>query len=289
MPTVWIPQYKIAFPGDNFYPSFPNLLHARGTSPRYALDYVDSLDRVLSWNPEILAPSHGDPIFGREAVRDRVQKYRDAISTCTTRPSAASTRGRTCSRSCARCACRPRSQTVDTGEVYGRVDWSVRGIFDGYVGWFDGNVSEHVRDAARRRSIRSRRDGRRTRPRRGPRRRAARRRRPLQGVAHERRRAPGRRRPHRHALEVRRDALQGLLANAVNLNERGWLTAGLREVEQRPRTRREGEFSDAQASPDEPFAGDVLGWRPQARLASSPGGSDGGLGAAVAIIRRPKS
>jgi len=36
---------------------------------------------------------------------------------------------------------------------------------------------------------------------------------------------------NRAALEVRRDAVQTLLAGAVNLNERGWLTAALREVE----------------------------------------------------------
>jgi alkyl sulfatase BDS1-like metallo-beta-lactamase superfamily hydrolase len=28
---------------------------------------------------------------------------------------------------------------LDVGEAYGKVDWSVRGIFDGYVGWFDLN------------------------------------------------------------------------------------------------------------------------------------------------------
>jgi len=28
---------------------------------------------------------------------------------------------------------------LNVGEAYGKVDWSVRGIFDGYVGWFDLN------------------------------------------------------------------------------------------------------------------------------------------------------
>ena len=30
---------------------------------------------------------------------------------------------------------------LDIGETYGRISWSVRGIYEGYVGWFDGNVS----------------------------------------------------------------------------------------------------------------------------------------------------
>ena len=28
---------------------------------------------------------------------------------------------------------------LDVGETYGKVSWSVRGIYDGYIGWFDGN------------------------------------------------------------------------------------------------------------------------------------------------------
>ncbi len=30
---------------------------------------------------------------------------------------------------------------LDVGESYGKLSWSVRGIYEGYVGWFDGNVS----------------------------------------------------------------------------------------------------------------------------------------------------
>ncbi len=30
---------------------------------------------------------------------------------------------------------------LEIGESYGRLTWSIRGIYEGYVGWFDGNVS----------------------------------------------------------------------------------------------------------------------------------------------------
>ena len=30
---------------------------------------------------------------------------------------------------------------LDIGESYGKISWSVRGIYEGYVGWFDGNPS----------------------------------------------------------------------------------------------------------------------------------------------------
>src|SRR5271155_1332307 len=60
--SVWIPQWKTVFTGDNFYESFPNIYTLRGTEPRMALDYVHSLDRVLGWRPVILLPSHGPVI-----------------------------------------------------------------------------------------------------------------------------------------------------------------------------------------------------------------------------------
>lgn len=77
--SVWIPQWKAAFTGDNFYASFPNIYTLRGTEPRMALDYVHSLDKVLSWRPEILLPSHGPVVSGGAEIASRVTKYRDAI------------------------------------------------------------------------------------------------------------------------------------------------------------------------------------------------------------------
>ena len=36
-----------------------------------------------------------------------------------------------------------------SSEVYGKVPWSVRGIYEGYIGWFDGNVSNMYETPAR--------------------------------------------------------------------------------------------------------------------------------------------
>jgi alkyl sulfatase BDS1-like metallo-beta-lactamase superfamily hydrolase len=77
--TVWIPKLKAAFVGDNYYESFPNMYTLRGTRPRWALDYVNSLNKVLALEPELVLPSHGPAIKGRDEVRRRLTKYRDAI------------------------------------------------------------------------------------------------------------------------------------------------------------------------------------------------------------------
>jgi glyoxylase-like metal-dependent hydrolase (beta-lactamase superfamily II) len=77
--TVWVPRLKAAFVGDNYYESFPNLYTLRGTRPRWALEYVASLDRVLALEPEVVLPSHGEAIRGRDGQRhERRQGCADA-------------------------------------------------------------------------------------------------------------------------------------------------------------------------------------------------------------------
>lgn len=136
--TVWIPEYKIAFPGDNFYLSFPNLYTLRGTEQRRALDYVQSLSTVLSWNPEIVAPSHGNPVYGREEIQNRVGKYRDAIQYVHDETVQGANAGKDVYTLMREIELPP---DLAQDEVYGNIPWSVRGIYEGYVGWFDGNVS----------------------------------------------------------------------------------------------------------------------------------------------------
>jgi alkyl sulfatase BDS1-like metallo-beta-lactamase superfamily hydrolase len=134
--TVWIPKYKAAFVGDNLYDSFPNIYTLRGTQPRWPLEYIASLDKVLALKPELVLPSHGLPIQGADKVVERVTKYRDAIRYVHDATVKGMNDGKdvfTLMREINLPA------ELDLGEDYGKVSWSVRGIFEGYVGWFDRN------------------------------------------------------------------------------------------------------------------------------------------------------
>ena len=134
--TVWIPKYRAAFVGDNYYTSFPNIYTLRGTKPRWALDYVASLNKVLDLKPEILLPSHGEPIHGNAEITRRLARYRDAILYVhdeTVRGMNAGKDVYTLMREIKLPA------HLDIGEGYGKLGWSVRGIYEGYAGWFDGN------------------------------------------------------------------------------------------------------------------------------------------------------
>jgi glyoxylase-like metal-dependent hydrolase (beta-lactamase superfamily II)/dienelactone hydrolase len=132
--TVWIPQYKAVFVGDNFYRSFPNLYTLRGSQPRWALDYVQSLNKVLALKPEIMLPSHGLPVHGNAEITRQLNRYRDAIQYVHDAVVHGMNDGKDVF-SLMREVKLPRE--LDVGEGYGRLSWSVRGIYEGYAGWFD--------------------------------------------------------------------------------------------------------------------------------------------------------
>ncbi|WP_293385342.1 alkyl sulfatase dimerization domain-containing protein [Phenylobacterium sp.] len=226
MLNVWVPELKALFIGDNYYASFPNMYTLRGTPPRPALNYVESIDKVLALKPEIVLPSHGVPIVGAENVRKTLTQYRDAILYVHD----ATVRGMNAGQdvySLMRSVKLPPE--LDVGEGYGAVSWSVRGVYEGYAGWFDGDpatmyatspgeaAAELVRIAggagpvaARAQAVAA------SDPALALRLTSA-------ALAVEPRNAA--------ALAVRKTALEALLKASKNSNESGWLHAGLARVE----------------------------------------------------------
>jgi alkyl sulfatase BDS1-like metallo-beta-lactamase superfamily hydrolase len=225
--TVWIPQFKAAFIGDNYYGSFPNLYTLRGTQPRWAMDYVNSLNAVLALGPELVLPSHGPPIVGAAEVRRLLVRYRDAILHVHDQTVAGMNAGKDVLTLMREVSLPP---ALDIGESYGKISWSVRGIYEGYVGWFDGNPSTMFGPASQAYPEMVRLAG---------------------GVEAVARRASALAvsdpvlalyltdmalatdRQHTAALEARLAALQALDRDSTNSNERGWLRAGIRDAQAR--------------------------------------------------------
>jgi len=141
--TVWIPAYKAAFIGDNYFGittpepnSFPNLYAIRGTKPRWALDWVKSLDTVLALKPEIVLNGHGEPIVGNAEITRRLTRYRDAIQYVHDETVKGMNAGKDVFALMQEIKLPPK---YDLTEIFGKVGWSVRGIYEGYAGWYDGN------------------------------------------------------------------------------------------------------------------------------------------------------
>lgn len=133
--TVWLPQYKTVFVGDLFYDAFPNLYTLRGTKPRWALDYIASVNRILALEPETLLPSHGPAVVGKDAVHEKLTRYRDAIQYVHDQTVLGMNQGKDVYTLMNEIKL---PAELNIGEGYGRVSWSVRGIYEGYMGWFDG-------------------------------------------------------------------------------------------------------------------------------------------------------
>ncbi|MFW2403594.1 MAG: MBL fold metallo-hydrolase [Gammaproteobacteria bacterium] len=132
--SVWIPELEVAFIGDNYYDSFPNISTLRGSRPRWALDYVGSLDRVLQWEPEVVLSGHVAPLRGRAKVTESLTRYRDAILYVHDETVNGMNAGKSVDDMMRSIVLPPE---LAVGEKYGRVSWSVRGIYEGYVGWFN--------------------------------------------------------------------------------------------------------------------------------------------------------
>lgn len=139
---VWLPEKKVLLPGDNFYKAFPNLYTIRGTPYRNPRKWADSLDRIRAIRPEFLVPSHSRPLRGADAIHAALTDYRDAIRYVYDQTVRGMNAGLTADEIAEGLRLPPHlARSPNLQEVYGSVAWSSRMIFEGSVGWFDGNPS----------------------------------------------------------------------------------------------------------------------------------------------------
>jgi len=138
--VVWYPEKKILFSGDNFYRAFPNLYAIRGTAYRDYDTWADSLDQLMAFEPEVLAPGHTKAVFGAAQIKEVLTDYRDAIRHVIDETRNGMDAGKTIDE-LAHSVKLPEelSAKPHLREYYGRVDFSVRAYFVGTMGWFDGN------------------------------------------------------------------------------------------------------------------------------------------------------
>jgi alkyl sulfatase BDS1-like metallo-beta-lactamase superfamily hydrolase len=141
---VWLPEDRVLFAADNFYRAFPNLYAIRGGKPRPVQEWIDSLDamRRLDPAPEFLALGHTAPIRGAGEIQRLLTDYRDGIAFVHDSVIRGINAGKTVDQLVheiqlpARLRDHPYLQPL-----YGTLAGGIRGIYAGYVGWFDGNAS----------------------------------------------------------------------------------------------------------------------------------------------------
>ncbi|MEM8979491.1 MAG: alkyl/aryl-sulfatase [Pseudomonadota bacterium] len=138
--VVWYPEKKVLISGDNFYRSFPNLYAIRGTAYRDFDTWADTMDLLLSFAPDVLAPGHTKALFGAEDINEALSNYRDAIRYVVNETRVGMDAGRTIDELAHSVKLPPElADKPYLREYYGRVDFAVRAYFVGTMGWFDGN------------------------------------------------------------------------------------------------------------------------------------------------------
>ena len=139
---VWLPERGVLLPGDNIYKAFPNLYSIRGTPYRDVRDWVLSLDAMRALRPMYLVPSHTRAISGQDEIHQTLTAYRDAIQFVHDQTVQGMNRGLGPDELARVVRLPPHlAEHPYLQEYYGKVEWSVRGIFDGYLGWFDGDAA----------------------------------------------------------------------------------------------------------------------------------------------------
>ncbi|RLB38550.1 MAG: MBL fold metallo-hydrolase [Deltaproteobacteria bacterium] len=139
---VWLPERGVLLPGDNIYKAFPNLYSIRGTLYRDVLAWAYSIDKMRALRPTHLVPSHTRSISGQDEVYETLTAYRDAIQFVHDQTIRGINQGLTPDELVEVVKLPPHlAEHPFLQEYYGKVEWSVRGIFNGYLGWFDGDAA----------------------------------------------------------------------------------------------------------------------------------------------------
>ena len=152
---VWFEEERVAFVGDNIYRSWPNLYAIRGTLYRDVRDWCESIDRIRALQPHHLVLGHTLPISGAAEVDEALEVYSRGLWGVYNATIEGINAGKTPDELAHEV--RLPDDLADhplLREYYGSVAWSVRAIFDGVLGWFDGNPTTldplHPAERARR-------------------------------------------------------------------------------------------------------------------------------------------
>ena len=140
--VVWLPKQKALIPADDFYWAFPNLYTIRGTTFRNLKQWYQSLDKMRDLNPEYLVPCHTRPIVGAKKIQEILTNYRDAIQYVHDQSIRGINAGLTPDELAEQIKLPPHlAEAPYLQPFYGNVSWSVRSMFTGNLGWFDGDAA----------------------------------------------------------------------------------------------------------------------------------------------------
>jgi len=135
--SLWLPQQRILFTGDTLgplFPQFPNIFTMRGEKIRKPIEYIDTLDRLIALDIELLVPSHHDPIPGVDNVRQGLTAIRDATRYVHDEVIKGMNANKTVYELMGEIALPPELASLT--QEHGKVSWAVKSIWEYYATWF---------------------------------------------------------------------------------------------------------------------------------------------------------
>ncbi|SET06856.1 alkyl sulfatase dimerization domain-containing protein [Paenibacillus sp. NFR01] len=136
---VYIPEDRVVYIGDFIIWTFPNVGNPNKVL-RYAREWYETLDRVLAWQPRIIAPGHGPSLTEPEALRDALRDTSDALRFLEEQTILHINQGSPVEKAVADIKLPERlEQSPYLRQVYGTREFVIRGIYRRYTGWYDGN------------------------------------------------------------------------------------------------------------------------------------------------------
>ncbi|TCV89266.1 alkyl/aryl-sulfatase [Testudinibacter aquarius] len=137
---VWLPDYQVVCCGDNYSGCWPNTSPLRGGQSRDLDTWIASLDKLIALNANALLLGHTRPVIGKAKIKEELTNFRNALDYVFTETLNCINQGMSMDETAETVRLPEKYAKLPyLGEYYGSVDWTVRGIYSLYIGWFDGN------------------------------------------------------------------------------------------------------------------------------------------------------
>eukprot|EP01068_Selenidium_serpulae_P004089 Selendium_serpulae@DN3414_c0_g1_i2.p1 len=141
--VIWMPKHELLIGADNIYKAFPNIYAIRGTETRNTKEWTESLDMMRRLQAEYLVLGHTSPVYGKQFIADTLLAYRDAIQYVHDQTVRLMNKGYHRSEIATTLELPPHLKSHPfLAEFYGTVEWSVKGVYTHYVGWYGGSPDE---------------------------------------------------------------------------------------------------------------------------------------------------
>jgi alkyl sulfatase BDS1-like metallo-beta-lactamase superfamily hydrolase len=143
---AWLPDLKVLLSAEVIQGEcLANVHTLRGTKYRDPQQWVKSIDAMRAQHAlrpaTFMVPAHGRPVGGADNITELLTAYRDAISFIHDQAVRFMNQGASPNELAEILPCLPEHLAKHPwlGEYYGTVKHSVRQVFSGQLGWFDGD------------------------------------------------------------------------------------------------------------------------------------------------------